>query len=201
MQSLRTPGEPSPRAHLAAGSPQALEACGWRLRHLDISDCTGLTDASLRAVGERCGVLESFSLGMCPLLTTGAIQEVRARVWRGTVPALFCLAAVGRLSLAHPARCVVARHALLDFRPFAIPGCAVVGHCLVRVRTMNATPCLKRLGPWRPFQKEQDPGTRSRNKIHARTETETEADQRDLRGLQLRPPFFPSHRGCRRPVS
>lgn len=56
---------------------QVLEACGWRLRHLDISDCTGLTDASLRAVGGRCGVLESFSLGNCPLLTTGAIQEVR----------------------------------------------------------------------------------------------------------------------------
>lgn len=56
--------------------PQALEASGWRLRHLDISDCPGLTDASLRAVGERCGVLESFSLGMCPLLSTGAIQEV-----------------------------------------------------------------------------------------------------------------------------
>lgn len=61
----------------AAAFPQALEACGWRLRHLDISDCAGLTDASLRAVGERCGVLESFSLGMCPLLTTDAVREVR----------------------------------------------------------------------------------------------------------------------------
>ena len=35
-----------------------------------------MTDVSLKAVGECCDVLESFSLGMCPLLTTGAIQEV-----------------------------------------------------------------------------------------------------------------------------
>ena len=53
------------------------------MRHLDISDCPGLTDASLRAVGKWCSVLESFSLGMCPLLTTGAIQEVRAESGRG----------------------------------------------------------------------------------------------------------------------
>lgn len=64
---------------------QVLEACGWRLRHLDVSDCTGLTDASLRAIGERCGVLESFKLGMCPLFTSGAIQEVGTEL-RGFLP-------------------------------------------------------------------------------------------------------------------
>ncbi|CAN0539225.1 unnamed protein product, partial [Ectocarpus sp. 8 AP-2014] len=57
---------------------QILEACGGRLRHLDISDCTDLTDATLKAIGERCGVLESLNLGLCPLLTSGAIQEVGA---------------------------------------------------------------------------------------------------------------------------
>lgn len=57
------------------------------MHHLDVSDCTGLTDASLRAVGERCGVLESFRLGMCPLFTSGAIQEVGAG-WRGFYPVL-----------------------------------------------------------------------------------------------------------------
>ncbi|CAN0447822.1 unnamed protein product [Ascophyllum nodosum] len=55
---------------------QALRAHGWKLRHLDISDCPLVTDVSLKAVGECCDVLESFSLGMCPLLTTGAIQEL-----------------------------------------------------------------------------------------------------------------------------
>lgn len=52
-------------------------------------------------------MLESFNLGMCPLLTTGAIQEVRVcvRVFSsGLLLLLVVGVSVARLSLSHPAR-------------------------------------------------------------------------------------------------
>lgn len=64
---------------------QALEACGRTLRHLDVSDCQKLTDASLRAVGEKCDVLESLNVGMCPLLSSRAVQEVNISTVEVTV--------------------------------------------------------------------------------------------------------------------
>lgn len=68
---------------------KVLEACGWKLRHLDISDCTRITDQSLENVGERCGLLESFNLGMCPLLSGVAIREVMTTHDR-VYPPLLC---------------------------------------------------------------------------------------------------------------
>lgn len=55
---------------------QVLEVCGSKLRLLDVTDCPLITDASLRGLGQRCGVLESLGIGMCPLLTNGAIKDV-----------------------------------------------------------------------------------------------------------------------------
>lgn len=50
---------------------------------MDVSDCVGITDNTLQAIGERCGVLESLGLGMCPLLSTRAVQEVGGSVVLG----------------------------------------------------------------------------------------------------------------------
>lgn len=61
---------------------KALDACGGTLRHLSVSDCPKITDKSIRLVGERCGILESLSLGMCPLLSSLAVQEVNEVVRR-----------------------------------------------------------------------------------------------------------------------